>query len=798
MDVVNRHCEFGGCTKTPSYGYPGERAQYCSNHHLPDMEDVKNRRCEWHECRRYPIFGREGERARFCSAHKTEDMVNVRNRKCEQDNCSKVPTHGFPDGKAQCCEAHVQPGMVNLKGRRNLVNPIGPSKHESQFDPRMLEASARATASGRQPGPHLGGEAHGLLEGMDDGGINGQPSRLGGLGMGPRAGAGNGRNTGHEPPRELVYGRHGQERAEQGPSPVMGWGATTGMPHEGIGNAGSDSVSAEALAHQGQYGAALHQEEQARWRRTPIRDLVQEEQRQRQVRVLGSGDLAQQYPRLRPFQHGYREQSQGHHEQEPSRSYGNASPSHELLPQIRAMHDLGTGDASGTGQVSSPAVSGVLGGRVTLPPPQRRLSVAQPRARRPLPPSPSRGNHAVYGGVDEAPLGNGRQGGTLSPFLCHQPSAPLRLPLPPVPPATSGAFPSDLRPVEWYDSQGDSGNVGNAGDGAGSVAARGVGGIGGGEGGGGGGGGGNGGGGSGNGSAWNKVGVSMGNGEYPHQGGDAVLAGMGSGGIAEGGNRAATSTGPSSLMMDGRPSGHSTGHLGTRLSSVDLGQGLMPPLDNRMQNVGELKNSSSPGVFPNVGHEMGGTGVAGQRPSLSSPQRSINDIAVAAVSNRPLSPLMSSIGDPPDSPPGIPRLRTLNSRRVDSHGAVSSSPPYLGGSSSPGPASLEGLPQGMQPSAASVEPHQTSLQALPGHQGEGMIGGAEGGHMSRAPLAGSGAVQGHEGAGVVGQEGWVPPRVVGARGTLDANAVAASVGGGGHDGEDGDPRKNLRIEELLH
>lgn len=122
-DVVNRHCEFAGCTKTPSYGYVGERAQFCSHHHLPDMEDVKNRRCEWHECRRYPIFGHEGERARFCSAHKTDDMVNVRNRRCEEGSCTKLPTHGFPGEKAKACQAHVKNGMINLKARKTTPHP---------------------------------------------------------------------------------------------------------------------------------------------------------------------------------------------------------------------------------------------------------------------------------------------------------------------------------------------------------------------------------------------------------------------------------------------------------------------------------------------------------------------------------------------------------------------------------------------------------------------------------------------------------------------------------------------------
>ena len=248
-DVVNRHCEFAGCTKTPSYGYVGERAQFCSHHHLPDMEDVKNRRCEWHECRRYPIFGHEGERARFCSAHKTDDMVNVRNRRCEEGSCTKLPTHGFPGEKAKACQAHAKHGMVNLKGRKSTPHP---PKREGDVNIRLgvavdpavlvgLPGSAGGAGgpngggggpnrAGRSPGPEFDAGGAGI---GSNGGVNGpgpdgdrywagaavgqQPHRGSGGGVG-RGGGGRGGNEADD-----MYGG-----GPPGAAPIMGWGPEGG------------------------------------------------------------------------------------------------------------------------------------------------------------------------------------------------------------------------------------------------------------------------------------------------------------------------------------------------------------------------------------------------------------------------------------------------------------------------------------------------------------------------------------------------------------------------------------------
>lgn len=247
-DVVNRHCEFAGCTKTPSYGYVGERAQFCSHHHLPDMEDVKNRRCEWHECRRYPIFGHEGERARFCSAHKTDDMVNVRNRRCEEGSCTKLPTHGFPGEKAKACQAHVKNGMVNLKARKTTPHP---PKREGDVNIRLGVAVDPAVLVGLPGGGSNGGGGDGggpnrsarSPEDDFDGGIGGNGGvngpggdRMGGYwgGMGQQehrgsVGVGRAVGRGGSGGMEDIYGGGGGGGPHGGAS-IMGWPRSEGSP----------------------------------------------------------------------------------------------------------------------------------------------------------------------------------------------------------------------------------------------------------------------------------------------------------------------------------------------------------------------------------------------------------------------------------------------------------------------------------------------------------------------------------------------------------------------------------------
>lgn len=59
--------------------FPGEKAQFCSNHKMPGMVDVHNKRCEAEDCQKHPTYGIANGRARFCTKHKGPDMVRLIN-----------------------------------------------------------------------------------------------------------------------------------------------------------------------------------------------------------------------------------------------------------------------------------------------------------------------------------------------------------------------------------------------------------------------------------------------------------------------------------------------------------------------------------------------------------------------------------------------------------------------------------------------------------------------------------------------------------------------------------------------
>lgn len=162
----------------------------------------------------------------------------------------------------------------------------------------------------------------------------------------------------------------------------------------------------------------------------------------------------------------YRDHQQPH----SSRGYGSPSPYGFLPPQMNSNSHGGYGPGDNGDVAPSVPVSGVLNGRANLrPPPQGRVSVAQPRARRALPPSPGRGGGSNGGGMSagimEGGGEGGRQGGNLSPFVGHQPSSHLRLPLPSV--MSGGSFPPAFNNLDWDDGQVDAGGGGGGGGGAG-------------------------------------------------------------------------------------------------------------------------------------------------------------------------------------------------------------------------------------------------------------------------------------------------------------------------------------------
>ena len=186
VDVAAKRCQGLECTKHPSFGIPGGKAQFCAKHKSADMVcyycmclivhfvqaascdqqclqdgvhcnrvlrclqvDVHSKRCQGPGCMKLASFGFPGGRKEFCSEHKSADMVcyqcpclrihsvqaascdqqclhngvygncvlrclqvNVGAKRCQAPGCAKGPSFGFPGGQAQSCAKHKSVGMV--------------------------------------------------------------------------------------------------------------------------------------------------------------------------------------------------------------------------------------------------------------------------------------------------------------------------------------------------------------------------------------------------------------------------------------------------------------------------------------------------------------------------------------------------------------------------------------------------------------------------------------------------------------------------------------------------------------
>lgn len=257
--------------------------------------------------------------------------------------------------------------------------------------------------------------------------------------------------------------------------------------------------------------------------------------------------------------------------------------------------------------------------------------------------------------------------------------------------------------------------------------------------------------------------------------------GVGTGGMVgeDGRGGAATVAGAAgSLVMEGGGGG----------AAGAAGFGSLMPQFDRMPGIGDVTNSP-PGPFIGADVNVGGGGGPGAQ-GRASPQGSVHDGSVG-VSGRPLSPLMPALGDSAESPPGLPRLRTLGN--PPAYLPSSSSSPLVSGSLA---ALQDQIPSPSDPTGGPTR-SSPSFDALSGPDGgpSGAVVGADDSRSSREVLdpRGSGSLGGaqqrnhQEGVGVGGgEEAWARASIVG------------GDQGGQDEGDDEDPRKRLRIEELLH
>lgn len=116
-DTANQKCEF--CERVPAYNFPGLKRLRCFTHKIKGMIDVINRRCEFPGCSKMPIFAFRGEKVRrFCVDHKDEEMVDIKHKFCEYPNCPTRACFNYPGEKSKFCYEHKKLEMINVTDRR--------------------------------------------------------------------------------------------------------------------------------------------------------------------------------------------------------------------------------------------------------------------------------------------------------------------------------------------------------------------------------------------------------------------------------------------------------------------------------------------------------------------------------------------------------------------------------------------------------------------------------------------------------------------------------------------------------
>lgn len=78
------------------------------------MVNVRHKRCGLSGCSKYPSYGKAGGKAQLCAENAEKDMVNVRHNKCGLSGCSKHPSYGKAGNKAENSLSMPWDGMVGV------------------------------------------------------------------------------------------------------------------------------------------------------------------------------------------------------------------------------------------------------------------------------------------------------------------------------------------------------------------------------------------------------------------------------------------------------------------------------------------------------------------------------------------------------------------------------------------------------------------------------------------------------------------------------------------------------------
>ncbi|CAM9451095.1 unnamed protein product, partial [Ectocarpus sp. 8 AP-2014] len=110
---LGESCPLDGCTRKPTHGVKGRKAEFCVSHTFAGSVNV-TKECTADGCFTGARFGVAGsKKGEFCSKHAPSGMVNFAVRSCATEGCFMEATHGAAGSKREYCAMHAKDEMVN-------------------------------------------------------------------------------------------------------------------------------------------------------------------------------------------------------------------------------------------------------------------------------------------------------------------------------------------------------------------------------------------------------------------------------------------------------------------------------------------------------------------------------------------------------------------------------------------------------------------------------------------------------------------------------------------------------------
>lgn len=138
IDVKNKRCEHIGCDKiNPTFGFKGEtRGHFCKQHKEPGMKDVVNRHlCKFKGCTKRPTFDFPGGKGKYCTKHKEDSMVDIKNKRCL--TCPTVAHQAYM-GHCYRCFIHTYPDNTIVRNHKTKERVVADFVRNSYQDLTVL------------------------------------------------------------------------------------------------------------------------------------------------------------------------------------------------------------------------------------------------------------------------------------------------------------------------------------------------------------------------------------------------------------------------------------------------------------------------------------------------------------------------------------------------------------------------------------------------------------------------------------------------------------------------------------